>query len=100
MDGSSLPPCCKVLLQKIRRCFYVCNTWNNATMSVPPTLCPEDFGWKQDDGFYLIIWYYGDATPRIAEIMAGNDEELGNDENENDFESDTEYDSQSESDDE
>ena len=30
MDGSSLPPCSPVILQKLRRTNYVCSVWLNA----------------------------------------------------------------------
>ena len=37
VDGSSLPPCSPVILQKLRRTNYVCSVWLNAHKPSPPT---------------------------------------------------------------
>jgi len=97
MDGSSLPPCSRVLLQKIRRTFLICSIWNNATASTAPELNPEDFGWKLENGFYRICWYYGDASPKIVDIISDIDEEKSDD---SDFENDIDFDSESDIDEE
>ena len=42
MDGSSLPPCSPVILQKLRRTNYVCSVWLNAHEASPPKILNAD----------------------------------------------------------
>ena len=57
LDGSSLPPCHDVLLEKIRRTCFVANLWKSSVSAHPPLLDPTDFGWKiSADSLYEIIW--------------------------------------------
>ena len=42
-DSVSLPPCAKVLLEKVKRSNYVCSVWKSATNADPPSYNPENF---------------------------------------------------------
>ena len=71
MNGSSLPPCSRVLKEKLKRTKLVANLWMNATLPHLPALNPDEHGWKVDDnGTFGLSWFEGDATPAsIEEIV-------------------------------
>jgi len=73
LDGSMLPPCYKVLMMKIKRMLFVARQWVSCTSAHPPQEAPEEFGWKKKE-IYTILWYEGDATPPILDVVCGNDE--------------------------
>lgn len=63
VNPSSLPPCRKVLLKKLKRTHYVAAMWKNASSQKPCTSAPEENGWILDNGKYSIDWYDGDQLP-------------------------------------
>ena len=60
LDGSSLPPCHRVIEKNIERAFYVSKMWMSSVLPHPPQLSPLDFGWElTPDGHYshlLVPW--------------------------------------------
>ena len=70
LDSSIMPPCSKVLHQKIKRCIYVANIWKNSLRTKPTPHLPTSFGWTLDeDGTYCIKWFEGDVAPKIVEVV-------------------------------
>lgn len=58
-DPSFLPPCQKVLLNKIKRCNFVCKLWNNTFDPNPlGEMKPENHGWElnKDNKSYIPKW--------------------------------------------
>ena len=94
MDGSSLPPCSRVVLEKLKRTNYVCSIWLNAFEAYPPDFNPENCGWVMKEGAYRILWFEGDVSPTSVDGICHDDEDdetTGNDDYE-DGEDDTDYD--------
>ena len=75
MDGSSLPPCSPVNLQKPRRTNYVCSIWLNAHEASPPNVLPSECGWVVLDDCYRLKWYDGEASPTTVEDICRDDSE-------------------------
>lgn len=70
LDSSIMPPCSKVLYQKINRCIYVASIWLNSLRSEPTNRLPNDFGWLLDqDNTLSIKWFDGDVAPKIIEVV-------------------------------
>lgn len=70
LDGRSMPPCERVLLQKVKRLQYISTIWSNATMAIPSKHNPLDFGWQLDDNRLVPLWFEGEQTPNsITEII-------------------------------
>ena len=69
LDGSALPPCAKVLMQKMKRTHFVARQWLSTTSSCAPVMSPEDHGWKLVDGGYKLFWFEGDASPRSLDVV-------------------------------
>ena len=86
-DSVSLPPCTKVLLEKVKRSNYVCSVWESAKNANPPSHNPENCGWKLEEDRYTINWFDGDPSPSSLELVCEKDEEVDS-ENE-DFEHDS-----------
>ena len=76
MDGSSLPPCSPVILQKLRRTNYVCSVWLNAHNSSPPKCLPSECVWVVQDVCYRLKWYDGEASPTTVEDICHDDSEM------------------------
>ena len=69
MDASSLPPCQRVLREKIARTRYICRLWRSSTFPSPPTVpTPETSGWNLKDNQYKIKWFDGDLAPKAIDI--------------------------------
>ena len=65
-----MPPCLKVLHQKIKRCIYVASIWTNSLRTKPTPHLPTSFGWTLDeDGTYCIKWFEGNVAPKIVEVV-------------------------------
>ncbi|XP_044760188.1 uncharacterized protein LOC123317646 isoform X1 [Coccinella septempunctata] len=62
-DGSLMPPCKKVLINKIKRMNQVCAIWNYATEAHPNFFDPERHAWRLVDGRYEVEWFIGPQTP-------------------------------------
>lgn len=56
-DPSILPPCQNVLINKIKRCNFVCKIWNNTSDPNPlREMKPEDHGWELKEDKYCPKW--------------------------------------------
>ena len=75
MDGSALPPCSPVTLQKLRRKNYVCSVWLNAHEASQPKFLPSECGWVVQDDCYRLKWYDGEASPTTVEDICHDDSE-------------------------
>ena len=94
MDGSAMPPCYRVLLEKIKRTAFVASRWYSSTMPIEPAASPADHGWVfGDDGKYRIKWFDGETAPRSLDIILNDvvdEEEDNSDENDDSEETDEE----------
>ena len=70
-----LPPCSRVLLQKIKRTQLITRLWLAAIEQTPPPEIPENNGWELDDIGYKILWFKGTATPNIVVVMDSAEDE-------------------------
>ena len=75
IDGSSFPPCFRILIQQIFRANYICSIWKNASTPSFDEFSPLQLGWILEDDSYAIKWFDGDQYPSDFEIMAVNKEE-------------------------
>ena len=81
-----LPPCHKVMKNKIMRAQYVSQMWARASSKIPAEgLCPSQYGWLKDEGKWKIQWYHGPALP---ENILGPGEDEDDDDEDNDDEDD------------
>ena len=72
-DSSIMPPCSKVLHQKIKRCIYVASIWMNSLRAEPTPHLPTSFSWTLDeDRTYWNKWFEGDVSPKIVEVVKDN----------------------------
>ena len=68
-NSSMMPPCQKVLQQKIKSVQLITRRWVSATRTHPPDDNPEDFGWiLSEDGSYKLKWFEEDTAPSALEI--------------------------------
>ena len=73
LDSSIMPPCSKVLHQKIKRCIYVASISTNSLRTEPTPHLPTSFDWMLDeDGTYCIKWFEGDLAPKTVEVVKDN----------------------------
>ena len=73
LDSSIMPPCSKVLHQKIKRCIYVANIWKNSLRTKPTPHLPTSFGWTLDEDWtYYIKWFEGHVAPKMVEVVKDN----------------------------
>jgi hypothetical protein len=73
LDGSSLPPCFKVLEKKIERACYVSKIWMSSVSSNPPAISLLDYGWKLTaENEYSISWFDGKSCPKILDVVVDN----------------------------
>ena len=56
LDGSSLPPCSRVIWQKVLRTNYISGKWLSAWQQHPPSYSAEESGWELVNGNYKIKW--------------------------------------------
>ena len=78
MDGSSMPPCFKVLKEKIKRTSLVASKWYSSTDPYEPDMPPECHGWIIHEGKYKMKWFEGPAAPKSLDIVltdAGSEDE-------------------------
>ena len=68
LDVSMMPPCERVLLNKIRRTKFVAKLWMSSIEASPPNNSPLDFGWKLVDRNYQLLWFEGDLRPSSLDI--------------------------------
>lgn len=70
LDSRRMPPCQRVIVEKVKGLKYICSIWFNATLAQPTTLNPINFGWQLSDDKLVPIWFSGDAVPSsITEII-------------------------------
>lgn len=81
-DGSSLPPCANVLLEKTKRTNQICAIWRHSTKNAPNFYDPQNHGWVLNDNQYVINWFSGLQQPvNLDDIIVNqesNDEEDDN----------------------
>ena len=77
INCSLLPPCQKVLQQKILRAQYVSQVWSKAADKNPSEgLCPSQYGWKKEENRWKWVWYIGSAVPdRFTECADGSEDD-------------------------
>lgn len=82
-DPSLLPPCHKVVLNKIKRCNYICKLWNNTSNPNPlNSMKPEDHGWEMSRDMYIPKWNPENHLPTT--LLEVEDSAYDEDSNEND----------------
>ena len=69
LGATTLPPCSKVLHNKILRTKFVSSVWVSATLSYPPQMDPESFGWKLVNGSYQKSWLDGEESPKVYTVL-------------------------------
>ena len=80
LDGTMMPPCSKVLLQKIKPTRFVTCRRSSAPRAHPPNDSPQEWGWNKKDGKLTIHWFDGQLTPTSLNVVCLEDENI--DENE------------------
>ena len=93
IDCGLLPPCKKVLQNKIKRSQYVAITWSNADQPNPTEgMNPEEYGWYKVGNSFLPKWYEGSPLP-AAEDLHVNDRNESSDEEDDEctLESETQW---------
>ena len=81
VEPSLFPPCKKVLIQQIKRAWYVAKLYKNATEEDPThPLTPLDYGWELSDGKMQIKWYEGVQVPLEMEELIEDEEETDDEE--------------------
>lgn len=64
VDCALLPPCAKTVQKKLERAHLISIIWGNADSAKPGHgLEPQNYGWKEKDGFFTQEWFLGDAMP-------------------------------------
>ena len=63
-----MPPCERVLLNKIRRTKVVAKIRMSSIEASPPNDSLLDFGWKLVDRNYQLLWFEGDLSPSSLDI--------------------------------
>ena len=76
-DGSSWPPCSRVLLQKIKRTRFVARRWRCSYMQFQPTSEPCEHGWRLENNKYHIEWFEGQACPCVMDNLEVDEAYLG-----------------------
>ena len=58
-----MPPCQRVLHQKLLRTNFIAYLWRNAREAQPVVFGPEAHGWKADGNRLSIVWFIGSSVP-------------------------------------
>ena len=69
LDAGMLPPCLKVLRQKVKRTRLVARRWNSSTLQHQPIEVPEENGWILEDEKYKIKWFEGEESPDMLDVV-------------------------------
>jgi hypothetical protein len=73
MNPSCMPPCKKVLKEKIKRANYVAAVWKRAKYQNPVIESPNGHGWKLSDNCFIVNWFEGDQLPEsIVDLLVTN----------------------------
>ena len=76
LDGNMLPPCSRVLMQKMKRTKLITKRWLSSNEGISDPETPEGCGWTLDDEKnYRIVWFEGKATPETIDIVDAPDSE-------------------------
>ena len=79
VDPNLFPPCQSVLLQQIKRTWFLAHLYKHATESDPlGSIIPLDYGYELIDGRMGIKWYEGDQVPQEMDESDDEDEEAEN----------------------
>ena len=69
LDGSSMPPCQRVLREKIKRTQCIAHQWRSATAQTPSQAhVPESSGWILEDAQYKLVWFTGEVAPKVIDV--------------------------------
>ncbi len=98
-DPCCMPPCQRVLHQKLLRTNFVAYLWRNAREAQPVMFGPEGHGWKVDGKRLAIAWFIGSSVPdklTVEETDLAVEEDESEDESdhssdEEDIDSDIDY---------
>ena len=71
-DPCCMPPCQKVLQQKLRRTNFVAFVWKNAREAKPVAFGPEGHGWEVEKGRMKLLWFSGPSVPANIEIESSD----------------------------
>ncbi len=84
-NPSSMPPCFKVLTNKMKRANYVAALWRRADRRSPVSYLPDGHGWELRDGAYHLNWFDGGQVPRsVSQLLDDEVLELDDDEDDED----------------
>ena len=72
-DGSLLPPCKRVLKEKIKKTQLLARKWISSVDVHLPNDDPEGFGWLLGDHKFHVKWYDGETTPKLLDITLEDD---------------------------
>ena len=82
IDTKTFPPCCRVLLEQIKRAWYISRLHKTARTAYPAEQLAEiNYGWKLSDDteFLDIKWFEGEQVPAAItniEELENSDEEV------------------------
>ena len=85
-DGSSFPPCSKILHQHILRTNYISYMWKDSTIPKLEKVnmkSPTNSGWKEEGGSYNIRWFEGEQYPESIDILRVDENEIENEDDPN-----------------
>ena len=69
MDAALLPPCSKVLKEKIKRTSYVSRIWKSSTIVDTENNDALHYGWNLDGEGFQISWFDGTSAPKIVDVV-------------------------------
>ena len=68
VDPSLFPPCKRVLLEQVKRSWYISKLYKNATVSYPlANYTLLDYGFEFIDGYVHVKWFDGEQVPQDLE---------------------------------
>ena len=76
MDGSSLPPCSRVVWQKVMRINYIAGKGLSASQQHPPSYSVEESGWELVNRNYKMKWFDGAVARKIVDIISTEDDDV------------------------
>ena len=76
LNGSSWPPCSKVLVQKIKRTIFVARRWRCSNLQFQPTSEPCEHGRRLESNKYHNEWCKGQVCPRVIDILEVDEADL------------------------
>ena len=72
-DGNLLPPCRRVMKEKIKRTQLVAKKWISSVDAHPRNDDPKGFGWLLRDHKFHVKWYDGETTSKLLDIILEDD---------------------------